>query len=183
MIKKPDIKSIGLDIANLYEIIGRSTPLPVDCGGLCGGLCCQEWEQGVGVYLLPGEEAFYTGREDWCRVEKQPGEGPFPGCPTYMLHCRGKCPRSCRPLLCRTFPLAPMINSQGEISIVLDGDGWLICPLVKLGDMQQISKTFAQKVLEVWQELVKHPIMLRYAEEYSARACGESQDKWRKLIK
>ena len=172
-----------LNFDQLYKIIGDATPLPVDCGGLCGSLCCQEWEQGVGVYLLPGEQAFFTEQEAWCRVEKQSGEGPFFDGPTYMLHCRGKCPRARRPLLCRTFPLAPVVNAQGEISLVLDGDGWLICPLVKLGDIQQINKIFIKKVLMVWQLLAKHPGLLRYVEEYSVRFCGESKDKWRKLLK
>ncbi len=51
-----------------FERVYRLLDCPVlnfDCGDLCDRRCCQEYEPGVGIYLLPGEECMFTGQEAW----------------------------------------------------------------------------------------------------------------------
>ncbi len=39
----------------LYRLFDRATPLPVDCGAVCGKACCAGDEK-TGMLLFPGEE-------------------------------------------------------------------------------------------------------------------------------
>jgi hypothetical protein len=165
----------------IYRMLENITPLAEDCGGLCGSKCCTEWESGVGVYLLPGEEQFFRG-SDWCEVvEIPPEEQPFPGADAYLLRCRGVCPRSQRPLLCRTFPLAATWEDNG-IKIVFDDDGLLICPLVRQGEMEQLNPEFIKRVEAVWKELAIIGPIRSYIEKYTARLESERNQPWRKLL-
>ncbi|WP_286726274.1 hypothetical protein [Pelotomaculum sp. PtaB.Bin117] len=50
-----------VDWDRIYRLLDDITPLAVDCGRLCGSACCSEWEQGAGIYLLPGEESMFSG--------------------------------------------------------------------------------------------------------------------------
>lgn len=56
---------IGCDIMNqkewnrLYEMLAGLTPLAEDCGRLCRKRCCSLREEGLGVYLFPGEESLF----------------------------------------------------------------------------------------------------------------------------
>lgn len=171
-----------LDWPKLYKILSNVTPLPVDCGRLCGAKCCTEWDKGVGVNLLPGEEVMFK-EQNWCELEELlPGDAPFPGEPSYLLRCRGKCPREKRPLLCRTFPLAPHINPDGSLRVILDDDGWLVCPLVKLGEMEQLDPEFVRGVLAVWRELAGNQAIKHYIQNYSARIDSDRQAPWRRLF-
>ncbi|MCG9968096.1 hypothetical protein L9W92_08545 [Pelotomaculum terephthalicicum JT] len=53
--------SFMVDWDRIYRLLDDITPLAVDCGRLCGSACCSEWEQGAGIYLLPGEESMFSG--------------------------------------------------------------------------------------------------------------------------
>lgn len=81
---------------------------------LCQKVCCSEWETGVGMYLLPGEEVMF-GPEDssWLTFEDHSPEDydiyPGFGRPLRFVRCRGSCPRDRRPFECRTFPVVPLI--------------------------------------------------------------------------
>ncbi len=162
-------------LENLYKIIGSLTPLPVDCGQLCQAKCCQEWQEGVGVYLVPGERELLAG-QDWARIqETEQAEG--------LLLCTGSCKRSQRPLLCRLFPLAARFNIKDELEVVLDEDGLLICPLVQAGDLSLLNPQFIQAVKRVWQELSQTAWGKHYLESYSQRLEQQKNDSWKKLFK
>jgi len=168
--------------AGLYQQLDTITPLPVDCGKLCGSKCCTEWDNGAGVYLLPGEEKIFQ-ELDWCKITSVPKiEAAFPGDYSYILHCRGKCPGRQRPLLCRTFPLAPYIEAEKDISLVFDEGGWLICPLVQLGDMDQLDPRFVRQVLLVWKLLAEHKAIKSYIKARSKEIDNSRNDPWKKLM-
>ena len=42
----------------LYALFDDVTPLSVDCGQLCGGVCCRGGGEPAGMRLFPGEEKF-----------------------------------------------------------------------------------------------------------------------------
>lgn len=79
-----------------YELLETVTPLPFDCGKLCGGKCCQGGE-GDGMLLFPGEERLFENEPGFkvYRDEKY-------GMPAVV--CAGECSREKRPLSCRLFP-------------------------------------------------------------------------------
>ncbi|GBF33000.1 hypothetical protein DCCM_2097 [Desulfocucumis palustris] len=171
-----------IDFKKLYGLLEDVTPLKEDCGGLCGARCCTEWDKGVGVLLLPGEEKMF-GEKDWCRLaELPPEEQPFPGENSYLLYCRGTCPREERPLLCRTFPLAPFMDENDGVKLILDEDGLLVCPLVKLGKMERLDPHFIGNVLQVWRELAGKKFARAYIENYTARVKSQMEQPWRKLL-
>lgn len=166
----------------LYRLLENVTPLTEDCGRLCGSKCCTEWESGVGVYLLPGEEQLLRDRA-WCEVvELPPEEHPFPGVESYLMLCRGDCPRPQRPLFCRTFPLAAILEGD-EIKMVFDDDGLMVCPLIKLGEVEQLNPEFISQVETVWKELLLVEPVRAYVENYTARRESEREQPWRKLLK
>jgi hypothetical protein len=168
--------------SSLYQQLGTVTPLPVDCGKLCGSKCCTEWDNGAGVNLLPGEEKLFQGL-DWCQIAPIPKiEAAFPGEHSYILQCQGKCPRHQRPLLCRTFPLAPYMEAGQAISLVFDEAGWLICPLVQLGDLRQLDPRFVRRVLAVWQQLAEDKSIKNYIIARSKEIDNSRNDPWKKLF-
>ncbi len=165
-----------------YQQLDKVTPLPVDCGRLCGSKCCTEWDNGAGVYLLPGEEKLFEGLA-WCQTAPIPKiEAAFPGEYSYILHCRGKCPRVRRPLLCRTFPLTPYLKDGKDISLVFDEAGWLICPLVQLGELSRLDSRFVRQVLAVWRQLAEDQAIHSYILARSKEIDHSRNDPWKKLL-
>ena len=109
MMKKDLIKSTltDEDFAKAYELLDIPV-LQYDCGRLCGNLCCQEYQPGVGMYLLPGEECMFTGKEPWLQWSfHNARDHDFPRIPGCCSVCKmqGVCPEK-RPIQCRTFPHA-----------------------------------------------------------------------------
>ena len=166
----------------LYAMLEKLTPLATDCGKLCGQKCCSLREEGLGMYLFPGEESMFC-TELWCSIQSyQGGEEYFTGPVKHILNCRGKCPREKRPLACRLFPLAPYLSSQGKLEIIFDGDALFICPLVKLNKMESLDPAFRQAVYKVWEELLQSPSLREGVTAYSARADREAGDPWTRLL-
>ena len=65
-----------VDWNRVYKLLNDVTPLPVDCGKLCGAACCSgmgksEWE----CIFLPGEETMFTMAEDWLIWEGEHSTG------------------------------------------------------------------------------------------------------------
>jgi len=168
--------------SSIYQQMDAFTPLPVDCGRLCGARCCAEWDNGAGVYLLPGEEKLFQDLA-WCKLSAVPKiEAAFPGEHSTILHCRGKCPRRQRPFLCRTFPLAPYMYAGQAISLVFDEAGSLICPLVQLGDLRQLDPRFVRRVLVVWQQLAEDESIKSYIIAQSKEIDRSRNEPWKKLF-
>ena len=59
----------------IYRLLDRVSPVPFDCGHLCGCVCCvtesghgageDEAAPEMGIYLLPGEDKVHSRRDDW----------------------------------------------------------------------------------------------------------------------
>lgn len=175
-----------IDWAWIYRLLEEATPLPLDCGSLCGAICCNEWEKGVGIYLLPGEEVMFTGREEWLSWEEH-STREYEFCPTwqgrfYFICCRGTCPREKRPFACRTFPVKPYLSAGGELSLHLEEAAALICPLVKAGDIKLLDRRFLARARLAWQELLRDPLIRDDIEWESRRFDRSAGEPWKKLL-
>ncbi len=170
----------------IYKLLNDITPLPVDCGRLCGSACCREWEKGVGMYLLPGEEIMFERGEQWLIWEERfTGDDHFyPGRQETLnfVRCHGTCPRNKRPFACRTFPVSPYLTSRGELQLRLEESAVLICPLVKSGDIQLLDRRFMVRVRLAWEELLRDPLIRDGVERESRRLDRIGTEPWQKLL-
>jgi hypothetical protein len=174
------------DFEDAYALM--DTPaLDGNCGDLCGRLCCQEYEPGVGIYLLPGEECMFTGSEDWLRwTYKDARQHGFPpewqGMVQFVM-CKATCPRDRRPIQCRTFPLMPYLDDLGELTVRIDTlTGSLVCPIVRNPDTYQLRSDFRERVLEAWRILAKDPLIRLDIHLQSRRLDLDESSPWRKLL-
>lgn len=180
VLRKPDFEQA-------YRLL--DTPaFEGNCGELCGSLCCKEYEPGVGMYLLPGEECMFTGREPWLTWKYQlAGKHDFPpewkGLVQFVM-CRGTCPRDRRPIQCRTFPLMPYLDESGKnLTMRLDSlTGSLICPLVREPEKHVVRPEFEARALEAWQILLKDPLIRLDVAAQSRRLDEDMAAPWRELL-
>jgi len=134
------------------------TPLEDDCGKLCGKICCRpDMNNTLGMYLFPGEEGMFTGKENWLLWEQRdPVEDDFPATwsyPVYFIRCTEPCPRKQRPLSCRFFPLTPHLLKDGKLILIYETlDLPYICPLIRR--KTPLRKDFIEVVVRCWQELL-----------------------------
>ncbi|MBM7855655.1 hypothetical protein JOC37_002060 [Desulfohalotomaculum tongense] len=148
-----------VDYKKLYNLTGDVTPLQGDCGNLCRSICCQpDKENTLGMYLFPGEEVMFTGKEDWLRWERRhPVEDEFPpswSYPVYFVRCTKPCPREKRPLSCRLFPLAPHLLGDDTLLLIYETLPLpYSCPLIT--EKIPLRKDFIKAVAQCWQELLK----------------------------
>jgi len=174
------------DFQKAYSLLDYP-PLDFDCGKLCGKLCCQEYEPGVGMYLLPGEECMFTGTEPWLKWQYQPAEDyDFPpewnGMVAFVT-CQGTCPREKRPIQCRTFPLMPYMDPQGTLTVRIDQlSGAFICPLVRYPEKYPLKPEFYKRVLAAWQILTRDPLIRADVAWQSRKLDQDIKASWRKLV-
>ena len=129
----------------LYRLLDRETPLRArDCGKLCNGACCEESDEGEGMYLFPGEEKLFSDKESCYFIDST--DFSYGEKTAKILICKGKCRRNMRPLSCRIFPLVPHRTNQG-LELALDPRGRGICPFVRANDISLLSVSFYRKVL------------------------------------
>lgn len=151
------------DFETVYRLLDRVTPLKEDCGVLCDKICCTEWDRGVGMYLLPGEEVMFAMNEDWLVWETHSCEdydfAPSWTQDMYFIKCTKPCPRSKRPFACRTFPLTAYLREDGILKLILDPKGIPICPLIQLGSLNILEPDFVHNVRRAWQILLKDPLI------------------------
>ena len=100
--------------------MGKATPLPADCGELCGARCCRGSEKD-GVLLLPGEEKLLCLSPGLRKGRSENGR--------LYAFCRGRCVRAFRPFLCRIYPLGILWERQ-KIRVVADPRAKRTCPLL-----------------------------------------------------
>ena len=155
----------------IYRLLDRVSPIDRDCGELCGAACCtvsgktQGYrEQELGIYLLPGEEKIHSKKDDWLVwtvedaedfdfPESWKGKVNFVRCKTPPI-----CPREKRPMQCRTFPLTPHINQDGELSLVYnDMELPYRCPLID--EEIPLNERFVQATFTVWKHLIEDPLI------------------------
>ena len=135
-------------IRSAYAAIGGTTPMLMDCGGLCGAACCGTDADGQGgVYLFPGEETLF---EDcaWGRVV----ESDF----APVLLCDGACERERRPLGCRIFPLTPVRGKNGLWTVRMDARARAMCPLTRSG-LKGLDPAFTHAVRDALRLIAADP--------------------------
>ena len=174
------------DFEIVYKLLDV-TPLQFDCGLLCASLCCQEYEPGVGMFLLPGEEQMFTMEEPWLKwhfVNAQEHDFPpdWKGDVAFVT-CNATCPRDKRPVQCRTFPLMPYLTPEGELQVRLDTlSGILICPLIKQPDTYPLRPEFYKSVLAAWQILIRDPLIRSDVWHQSSLLDKDESSAWRALL-
>jgi hypothetical protein len=174
------------DFEKVYFLLSGPA-LHGDCGELCGRMCCQEYEPGVGMYLIPGEECMFTGKEPWLKWRYQWAKNhDFPpewdGLVQFVV-CKGICPRERRPVQCRTFPLMPYLDTSGNLDARLDAlTGSLICPLVRSSNKHSLRPEFVENVLEAWKILLKDPLVRADVAQQSRKLDQDEGAPWRRLL-
>lgn len=121
---------MSIDYPALYAPFDRLTPLPIDCGRLCGRACCRgngPDGEAAGMRLYPGEATCLA-------VEATGG----------LYRCGGGCDRTRRPLACRVFPLAPYLAEDGRVAAVYDPRAWRLCPLVRSAAQVRLTPAFVR---------------------------------------
>ena len=151
----------------IYDVLNHVELLDHDCGVHCGAACCvkggQYSEEDMGIYLLPREEELLMD-QDWLDIkvsdasehdlpESWKGKVFFARCKTPPI-----CPRDMRPIQCRTFPLAPHIDSDGELTLVYnDLELPYECPLIE--EETPLEDDFVDTLLDSWARLVEDPLI------------------------
>lgn len=129
--------------AELYALLGEVTPLPADCGEVCGAACCRGDEE-TGMLLFPCEAAPPFGRV----LELDDRR---------LFVCDGRCDRDHRPLACRLFPLFPYVTEEGRIKAVYDPSAFAVCPLVQMRANVRLQRDFVRRVRRVGRRLMRTP--------------------------
>ena len=116
-------------------------------------------------YLLPGEEKLFTMREDWLHwTVEDAADFDFPDSwfgKLYFVTCLNAphCPRVLRPLQCRFFPLAPHIDENGALRLILsDLELPYRCPLI--AGRMLLTPSFIQASYTVWKHLIRDSLIL-----------------------
>ncbi len=171
----------------IYRFLDKVSPVPYDCGALCGAACCgtseTEFTGDMGIYLLPGEDAVHDRADDWLRwSEHDASEYDFPDSwdgKVYFVKCKDapRCPRDKRPIQCRTFPLEPHFTPEGELVMVrCDWDLPYSCPLID-GEAE-LSPDFIKATGTAWKHLVRDPLirdLVQYDSDKRREAGGEPE--------
>lgn len=124
----------------VYEMLDRFPMAGIDCGKLCGKVCCcyiVPEEEEAGMELLPGEEEVFPLEADWLKprflsgnMYEYPTEwGPNAGC--FQIRCIKPCPRHERPVNCRMFPLKIYHQGENYYLIPETDSGSYSCPLAE----------------------------------------------------
>lgn len=140
-----------------YRLLDKLTPLPIDCGQLCGGICCSDGgREDAGMYLFFGEEKMYDKKPDWIRIEESEFLYGDDDRKALIAMCPGRCNRSMRPLSCRIFPLTPYKKEAGPLSIIMDPRAKAMCPLAKALDISDLDQKFVHTVKLIFNVLIKN---------------------------
>ena len=135
-------------IEEIYKKLDTVTPVDFDCGSLCGEACCvydlKNPEEELALYLLPGEELMYEESDSF---------------DLYYFDCD----RSIRPIQCRTFPLVPHIDENGEFHLILDETEFPYeCPIAS--QHMKFNDDFLTVTFDVWKKLISNPLVYDFVE-------------------
>lgn len=139
-----------------YAEIGSLTPIPTDCGKLCGARCC-EGDSDEGMILFPHEDDLIKNKG--FRIEHR----DMCGFPIAFAICTEPCRRIYRPLSCRIFPLAPMLFGD-TLSIIPDPRGKTMCPLLAANS---VTDEFKNAVFNAFTQLIQHTEIKTMLHAYS----------------
>ena len=148
----------------IYRLLDRVSPVPFDCGMICGAACCLPQEEGMGIYLLPGEDRIHDRHADWLIWSTQKtSEYEFPASwrgKVHFVRCRKppRCPRAMRPIQCRSFPLLPHLTAEGELQLIYD-DSELpyCCPLIE--EAAELDPRFIRATYTARKHLIRDPLI------------------------
>ena len=120
------------------------------------------YDEGLGIYLYPGEDRVFTKQEDWLAWEKDDVSWyDFPDSWTgtvWFVRClkAPHCDRPKRPLQCRFYPLAPHITEDGEVVLIWSTeDVPYVCPLIR--DRVALNRDFIKATHTVCRHLARDP--------------------------
>ena len=125
----------------------------------------------MGLYLLPGEETVFDGTEDWILwgsldaeeydfPDSWHGRVPFLQCAKAPF-----CDRRKRPVQCRTYPLAPYIDENGDLYMIYHQDPLPYeCPLVTDRDSYPLDPAFVKATWTCWKHLIRDPLIFDLVE-------------------
>lgn len=128
-----------------YAAIGNKTPIPADCGELCGAKCCKGGKHD-GMLLLPGEEVFLR-HSSGIRLRKTAGGVRY-------AVCDGRCNRRLRPFMCRIYPLV-MVPEGDSCRVIADPRAKYHCPLLQA--KEYIDRDFIAAVKRAGDILLQDP--------------------------
>ncbi len=149
----------------LYQKVWRKlddpTPLMGDCGKLCDKKCCAGTEND-GMLLFPGEEYLYESMNgDWFQIHNS-HIVLSDGYQIKFFVCRGECPRECRPLSCRIFPIIPYLNDMGRTEFRLDLRSLGICPIVYSPRENPVEEEFIEALYDAFPRLLKDDAVVEF---------------------
>lgn len=170
----------------IYRLLDRVSPVPYDCGTLCGAACCDVSNEDMGIFLLPGEEKVHFRNDEWLKWDTlSTEEYEFPDSwhgEVYFVRCKTPphCPRERRPIQCRTFPLWPNITEDGILELIYNDSEGLpyTCPLIT--KETELNPDFVQATYTVWKHLLKDPLIydLIEMESEERRNADASDDEY-----
>ena len=150
-----------------WALLENLTPLPIDCGALCGGACCDDGGQDdAGMYLFYKEELMYKNNPDSICIEESEFLYGDDDTRALIAMCPGKCKRSARPLACRIFPLTPYLEN-GELKIITDPRAKSVCPMAKVMKKDEYSPEFVRNVERTFKLLMKNKVFRDFMNSYS----------------
>jgi len=160
------------------RLLADVTPLPFDCGTLCGHKCCTDFAPNEGVYLLPGELPLFDGTEDFPawqfhrtdEYEFAPSwEERYDAIP--FMQCKKLCAsdRQKRPFECRTYPLMPYLRPDGSLEMRYSFLAGGICPLVERYALTDLQPRFVEASRQAWSLLLQDPELLDHVRWLTAQ--------------
>ena len=151
----------------LYRLFDSKTPVPADCGKLCGKRCCKGDD--AGMFLFPGEaEVYKLLSPNWINIESSDFKYTYDG-KIYRLPlatCSGSCDRYQRPLSCRIFPLTPILENS-RLCIITDPRAYHMCPLAKAMLIDDFDRRFIKNIYRAFSLLMQNKQFAAFMEVYS----------------
>lgn len=153
----------------IYQLLDTVSPVDYDCGELCESICCtcndeNTKNKDMVIYLLPGEEKLFFGKEDWFNISKENTKYyEYPKSwqgDVFFIRCKTPptCNRKLRPIQCRTFPLTPFINEYNKLQMIYEIDNsTYICPLIK--ENIKLNEDFIEKTYKAWSLLIQDKLI------------------------
>lgn len=176
----------------IYERLDKVSPVDYDCGKLCGAICCTcdkdnaTDDYDMGIYLLPGEDKLFTKEEDWLRWNYEMAEDyEYPDSwsgKVWFIRCKNPplCEREMRPIQCRTYPLAPHIDEDGNLHMIINTSPLpYTCPLIE--DDMKLNEDFIDVTYEAWKLLISDPLIFDLI-EMDSRYRDDEQIEYKIII-
>ena len=135
-------------------MVASVTPLPSDCGKLCGARCCTG--DGLGMELLPGET-------EAC------GMSGFGSVENGIFVCRGSCDRKQRPYACMIFPMVPLVfeeNGRLRIEAANDLRAVPVCPIAKAKLLPSFAAAVRRSAAVLCESAALREYLSEQTEEY-----------------